>query len=124
MVAEAMRQVVDPKLCESHTIAASIQPLPCTHTRTAFGNLSFGIVFLLNITYGGNFLPSAVIASITVQRCSSHPLVRVITLFPPFPSIVVFVGISKYKEFDPRCLFVITSSYCFFSVRLQIGETL
>jgi hypothetical protein len=104
---------------QSHTIpawsvAASIQPFHCTCTWTPFGSLAFGTVFILGVTYGSNFLPSAVIVRITVKCCVLHPVVRCADNYTLFPVLLWVSAYRSTKEFDPHSLFVITSSYCFF----------
>ena len=51
----------------------------------------FGRVLRLNTIYGGNFVPSAIQASITVN-CFSVPLVCMVTVDVPFFSIVLSAG--------------------------------
>jgi hypothetical protein len=55
-----------------------------------------------------------------VQRCFLDPLVRIISLFSPFPSIVVFVDISKYKGVWSALPICDDKQLLLFSVRLQI----
>ena len=51
----------------------------CTLTITPLGNLSLGIVFLLKTTYGGNFVPSVIHSSITVNRFFPFTVDRIMT---------------------------------------------
>ena len=55
----------------------------------------FGRVLRLNTIYWGNLIPSAMQASITVNRVFFAPLVRMVTVDMPFFSIVLSAGKSK-----------------------------
>jgi len=78
---------------QSFTKSWSIHPFSCTRTWNPGGNFSFGRVFLLKITYGGNLPPSAVTANITVHLCFSAPVVFIDTDRTPCFSIEVFLDI-------------------------------
>lgn len=59
------------------------------------GSWSFSIVFRFKITYGGNFIPSANTASITVMHIFSFPKVLMMTDFVPISSMTLLDGSSK-----------------------------
>ena len=73
-------------------------PCSCTLTITPLGNLSLGMVFLLKTTYGGNFVPSAIHPSITVNRFFSFPVDRIMTDLAPLMVTVFSDGRSKVSK--------------------------
>jgi hypothetical protein len=56
---------------------------------------TFGTVFLLKITIGGSFEPSAVMQKTTVKFDFSWPVVATETSFAPFRFTVLELGMSK-----------------------------
>ena len=73
-------------------------PCSCTLTITPLGNLSLGMVFLLKTTYSGNFVPSAINPSITVNQFFSFPVDCIMTDLAPLMVTVFLDGRLKVSR--------------------------
>ena len=74
---------------------SSIQPFSWTCTKIWGGMLRLGIVFLLKMIIGFNFVPSARQAKTTVKWFFSFPVVFIMMVLSPDGWTVLAVGMSK-----------------------------
>ena len=91
---------------------SSIHPFGWMWTTTPGGIFSLGMVFLLKITIGFNFVPSPRQDNMTVNCDFSWPVVLITTVFSPQEFTVFADGMSNHTG-GPSIFPIRTSSYCF-----------